>query len=934
MRTSSALCLLSPAVALLAAASLQAQTLEQLAGPGSPDADPTVVVLDGVSARRVVAGVEVESRPHTAGLTGGARAAISTTLIEAGLPPEADIAAAAAFSPDGSLLVIAHTRTHSLVVFDASTKAVLRTIDVSGTPVDVAVSSDNVHAVTANLLEDSVSIVDLVAGTELATVPVGTQPAAVRVTPGGATAVVGNAVDQSLSVVDIPSATELRRIAGTGFVSTTTISFEPGVVTYKVNGFVCPSDTLAVHADFVANQIDFFDLAAGTVSSVPCTIAPRGIDMTPDGSLVVVSHTGGARTVSVVDPVAKAITKTIPTPSDLNEPIAVRPDGSKVAVAIQNATLLLDVASGQASASLNTASVNAMLSTPDNNHVLAVGYQGALISYSTQTVVKQLNNQVNAYVGAMSPVGQRAVLVANHNAEDALFVNTNGAAGFLEARVPTGPPPEADGVRDVAISPDGSLAVTTNILSSNASVIDVASGSVLALVPVGARPADVEITPDGSTAVVANLDSTFASVIDLSTYAVTNVAISTRGSEVEISPDGQFAYVAVVASGDGVWRIDLASLSALPGKLPTGDMGSIYYLFNQASGMTLSHDGRTLAVCGTYSDTLTLIDTASWSVAADVPVGDYPVRAAFAPDDSEIYVTLKIPATVAVVSNAGAASAVTGTIAVGPQPFEMAVSSDGGTLYVAQAQNGTVGVVDLASGLLTKSIAVPDSPQGLALAPGDTRLYVASGTWSVSVGPGPKISLAQAGAISEIDTLTQTLASAVDTGLPPGTLVLDQAGTAALVPSPFADGLIRVDLPTGWSTYCTSKVNSQGCAPPIWAVGNLSASAGSGFWVTASQVIPVSSGIFFYSTSGPDAKPFQGGFLCVQPPVRRTNPQNSGGAGACGGSYGLDFNAYIASGADPALVAGATFWGQYWSRDPSSPSGTSLTDALTATIAP
>ena len=47
-----------------------------------------------------------------------------------------------------------------------------------------------------------------------------------------------------------------------------------------------------------------------------------------------------------------------------------------------------------------------------------------------------------------------------------------------------------------------------------------------------------------------------------------------------------------------------------------------------------------------------------------------------------------------------------------------------------------------------------------------------------------------------------------------------------------------------------------------------------------------------------------------------------------------DLNAYIASGADPALVAGATVWLQAWSRDPSDPFGDSLSNALSALICP
>jgi len=140
---------------------------------------------------------------------------------------------------------------------------------------------------------------------------------------------------------------------------------------------------------------------------------------------------------------------------------------------------------------------------------------------------------------------------------------------------------------------------------------------------------------------------------------------------------------------------------------------------------------------------------------------------------------------------------------------------------------------------------------------------------------------------------------------------------------------------TGISTvYCTSKVNSQGCLPAIAATGIPSASAGSGYELSATLVRSNVAGIFFYSTTGPAAVPFQGGWLCVTGTIRRAGPLNSGGSGGCGGHFAQDFNAFIAGGSDPALVAGAQFWGQFWSRDAQSPSGTSLTDAITAVICP
>ena len=118
-------------------------------------------------------------------------------------------------------------------------------------------------------------------------------------------------------------------------------------------------------------------------------------------------------------------------------------------------------------------------------------------------------------------------------------------------------------------------------------------------------------------------------------------------------------------------------------------------------------------------------------------------------------------------------------------------------------------------------------------------------------------------------------------------------------------------------------------------LGLPSTSTGSGGTVVVTNVVGSMFGIFFHSTAGANAMPFHDGFLCVSPPLLRHGLLNSGGtAGTCTGSYSEQFNAYIASGADPALVAGAQVWIQSWSRDPAAPFADSLSDAVTATICP
>jgi glucose/arabinose dehydrogenase len=137
------------------------------------------------------------------------------------------------------------------------------------------------------------------------------------------------------------------------------------------------------------------------------------------------------------------------------------------------------------------------------------------------------------------------------------------------------------------------------------------------------------------------------------------------------------------------------------------------------------------------------------------------------------------------------------------------------------------------------------------------------------------------------------------------------------------------------TTYCSAKINSQFCSPAIAISGYPSASSTSPCVVSASQVLNLKLGMLFYGYASA-AIPYQNGTLCVQGPWRRTTAQNSGGSPTgldCTGAFAFDVNAWIQSGADPALAQpGQPFFAQYWSRDPQDPYGSSFTNAVRAQI--
>jgi len=142
---------------------------------------------------------------------------------------------------------------------------------------------------------------------------------------------------------------------------------------------------------------------------------------------------------------------------------------------------------------------------------------------------------------------------------------------------------------------------------------------------------------------------------------------------------------------------------------------------------------------------------------------------------------------------------------------------------------------------------------------------------------------------------------------------------------------VRISTPSYQPlAYCQAKLNSVGCLPALDYSGHPSATLQQPFAIACMQVVNNRFGLLLYGHA-PSAMPFQGGILCVASPVKRTPSQLSGGSpqgSDCSGSFAMDFNAWIRSGIDPALAAGAEVCAQYWYRDPPAPFGTGLSAAL------
>ena len=140
--------------------------------------------------------------------------------------------------------------------------------------------------------------------------------------------------------------------------------------------------------------------------------------------------------------------------------------------------------------------------------------------------------------------------------------------------------------------------------------------------------------------------------------------------------------------------------------------------------------------------------------------------------------------------------------------------------------------------------------------------------------------------------------------------------------------------------YCTPGTSAAGCQATLSASGTPSASAPTGFVVSASSVEGSKDGLFFFGTNGQQANSWGNGtsLQCVVPPVVRAPLMTGTGTiGQCDGVLLLDLNAlWCPTCPKPSKNPGfgATVDLQLWYRDPGSTSNqsTSLSDALEFTI--
>jgi YVTN family beta-propeller protein len=725
----------------------------------------------------------------------------TASLLSTNSFPDGDGPAGVTLTPDGRLALIPEQESGTLSVIDTWTAISLAEIAVGEYPQSVAVTPDGRYALTADAYNSTVSVVDLESLTRVKSILVpGVNPYRVVISRDGSRAVVGminDAQNSGFAVIDLTTL-ELA----TAFSSApqgqigSFYTPETGAEGFFYSEFtLTPDGSTILLLDRLNSALARYDVATGaSLGSVLLPLWPTAIDVSSDGTFAVISHETGQRRISRVN-LLTGVATNYSTPGDISgQVIRLTPDASSAMVISGSNLIFVDLASGLVTDSIPLVQPQSFALIGDGSRALVVGGQAAVIDVNQRAIEATLAGGF-AFVAAASHSVENPVAVGLNNRlrESLLVYRVNPLDAFFDLEVQTGPAPESDRPRVLVVSPDGRTAAAVNDVSGNVCIWDLAGVDPARYVDVGNRPLNAAFSPDGAWLVVPSADDFTVSIIDMSPgplyrTVVATVPVAARPARVVVANDSSKAFV-VCVDADVVQVVSLeGSNSAVIGSFAAGQVGqSTFFSYLEFAGMALSPDGSILAVCDNGGKLLRLFNSTTYQPVASITVGSSPFRVIFNAAGTRAYVANAGTDNVSVVSVNGASSTRLANVPAGDGPLSMALDVSERYLYVG------------AFGTVQPGVAIIDTQTNTQVAFADLGGYrVRDMEYVASCG---QLLVASTGEID--DRFFRLRAAGVDTSLievlplswSPADLVVSSSLNLALMAQPVFDGVDVVQLP-------------------------------------------------------------------------------------------------------------------------------------------
>ncbi len=585
--------------------------------------------------------------------------------IDPGISPEGDYMGMAVFSPDGQTVYLTNRGTNNLSIFDYADMELIANIDVGEYP--SCIDANEQYVVVGCQFSDLVYIIDAVTYVVLDTVQTYEQPCKVHISPMSNLAYVACDIDDKCLEIDLASQSVTDTIYDfTIYLQTYSWATQSARNAVRYSDFIISPDGNGLIAHNGQDQLQYFEIASGTVTQSIGITSPRAIALSGDESkLVCVAVPDGVATLYQVSLPGFALSDSVEITGYglMTNAVVVNQDGSKAYIGTNNNTSTL--------ARFSTHDFKSFTGTytafwigvsPDHRYVVSGQNHFAIVDFVDE-VVTDLQTGRNQSMGVVSPVSNHIFSYDPLLFEGTYYYDFTDPSDVLyNGFTMSGEDPEGDAPIRVAMIPDQSKAVVVNNLSYNCSVIDFESKDVLGTVYLGEASHDVIATQDGNWAVCGGYNNNEVKVIDLSTYEIaTTLNTGQRPMELTYAPMTSRVYAANIKS-NSITVIDLdGANSSVVTSVPCGIIGVYIPFFGIRSGVEISPDEDYLLIAASFDDKLKVMDTETNQIVADLSVGDFPLSIAFNDDGSRALVTNLFDHSYSLISLEGASSSVMST---------------------------------------------------------------------------------------------------------------------------------------------------------------------------------------------------------------------------------------------------------------------------------
>jgi len=324
--------------------------------------------------------------------------------------------------------------------------------------------------------------------------------------------------------------------------------------------------------------------------------------------------------------------------------------------------------------------------------------------------------------GLAAPAPAETLVVANKAEATASLIDL--ASGEVVATLDTG-----EGPHEVAVSPDGTRALVTDYgrqdPGSTMTLIDLPTAKVVKTVDLGdyQRPHGVEWLDDRRVAVTAERAKALL-VVDVEKGEVT-AAIDTAqevSHMLALDPGGDRAFIANIGSGS-VTAVDLGKEERIQ-NVATGD---------GAEGVAVAAGGSQVWVTNRAADTVTVLDAGTLEELKVFESEGFPIRATATPEGDRVLVTRAAAGDLVIYDAAKlevarlvefdleakeAAGRLFGDrFGDSSVPIGVVVDGEGRRAWVAHANADGITEIDLETGEVTRLLTAGKEPDGMAYSP-------------------------------------------------------------------------------------------------------------------------------------------------------------------------------------------------------------------------